>query len=186
MRFTPQDIDALKTELADTLKLLEQSGHDALRHAIDYHAVGFPGGASDGTPRGSDISDPTAGAVLRLNTAKADTDPDVWKSDPTAGYYTGLRTRCANLRNALADVRQQVNAIEARAASDIDDDGKRRRTVLGAGNCKACDVSRSGVGEDRLRGGLCDSCRKRFERDPARWGHDRVRFARDTRREQAK
>ncbi len=173
---TDADCDALIGEMEAELKAckadLKKPGKDlktARRLANDFAPDGHKSStAGDDSPRGTDVSDPTAAQVIRL----VERGPD-----PTQGYRSTLRNRVSNMRSAIADLAQTRTAITAHAEDPDAEDGVRRQS-LGAGNCRACDRDRSGVEHDRLRGGLCDRDRKRFERDSARWDHDQVRFER--------
>ncbi len=166
---TDQDCDALIAEMEQELEDCKADLKTARRLANDFAPDGHKSNTGiDDSPRGSDVSRPTEVQALRL----VERGPD-----PTQGYRSTLRNRVANLRNALADLSQTRTAIMARAA-DPDVEGDRRRPALGAGHCRACDRDCSGVGDDRLRGGLCDACRKRFHRTPEVWEHDQVMFAR--------
>jgi hypothetical protein len=140
--------------------------------------------------RSSTVSDPTGAAVVaierRTRPPGTPTDPDGnherhagWRTDPTEWWAIELGTltrAVVTLAGRLADL---VTAINAHADPDIDSQGRRRPT-LGAGLCLACDHNAPGTATDRLRGGLCDSCRKR----EARAGHpDRTTFVRVSRHE---
>ncbi len=173
---TDADIDALLAEMEQELKASKADLKTARRLANDFAPDGHKSSTgADDSPRGSEVSRPTEVMALRLVERGA---------DPTQGYRSTLRNRVANLRSALADLSQTRGSIMSRA-DDPDLEGDHRRPALGAGHCRACDRDCSGVENDRLRGGLCGACRTQFERNSAKWDHDRVWFARWKRAEPA-
>lgn len=121
----------------------------------------------DGPVSGGDRSDPTGRATSDQGDRMADAYAKAWRK----------------LRDDLRELRTLSVGIHAHASSDIVD--RAPRSPLGAGLCRACGVNCSGAPGDRLRGGLCDADRKRFTRNPERWGHDQVAFERARMREEA-
>lgn len=178
-----QHADRFTIDIRQLLAALDRGDlHDAARRALEFAGGGYPTG-SDG-PGSTDVSRPTEAAVLAMSTARTKHDRDVWSPDPTDMYAQGLRNKLVAAEQAVLELMRQMQVINSHGGDpDKEAESRLKRPALGAGNCRRCDCNATGVGDDRLRGGLCDACRKRFERDPARWGHDRTRYIAEGRRE---
>lgn len=81
-------------------------------------------------------------------------------NDPAAWWNLELATAWRALGDRLDKLIQLTTMIDE--VTKVDPNARPARA--GAGLCRACDHNATGVGDDRLRSGLCDPCRQRFRR----------------------
>lgn len=134
----------------------------------------------DGHPRGGGgevhgqaESTTTEAAALRL-AAPADSDqPDTWEdteNDLIASALNDVFGLLAEMAGISKSVQRRLDFIEGVR-------GKARVPGEIAGHCAACTRPVTGVGNDRLRAGYCDACRKAWARAgfPDRFGFEKTR-----------
>jgi hypothetical protein len=172
----PKHADRIISDAAQRITMLAMrtQEHTALGHSATRAEAWMPGprsGLGAEGPRSSGVSDPTGNAATNTR-------------DPSTRWAIELGLAAHRLADTIAQLEQLCATIDAQADREYDDRTRARKTALGAGACRACGVGCSGIGDDRLRGGLCDADRKRFTRDPGRWGHDQVAFERARMREE--
>lgn len=80
--------------------------------------------------------------------------------DPAAWWNLELATAWRAFGDRLDKLIQLTTMIDE--VTKVDPNARPARA--GAGLCRACDHNATGVGDDRLRSGLCDPCRQRFRR----------------------
>lgn len=121
-----------------------------LRKCRDMSVVpdGYPSGSTGAGGGGSDSSSVEAAVIARLG--KPQPDP-VGRSASLVLHW---------IRTTSKSSTQMVN--ELKFACDPHETVKGR--VSAAAICMACDKPVGGTEHDRLRGGLCDACRKAFNR----------------------
>jgi hypothetical protein len=139
-------------------------GEQARRRALDFVPGPGSGWNVGGNVRSTDVPDPTQRAAMRHHHQSEN-----WPEE--------LGEAMRALDAAAAKAIGIVSAIVSHAAAEFDEDGIRQKKV-GAGHCLACDYLAAGTAEDRLRGGLCDADRKRWQRAQDAWGNDRVPWLR--------
>lgn len=112
------------------------------------------GGSGDGSS--SEVSRPTERAALE----------NVDDEHRATIDFVHLRVIAAqrNLRGAADAARFLVGAIADAQRLGEKLQGRQADRHIGSGDCQACDKPCSGALNDRLRGGYCDACRKRWER----------------------
>lgn len=84
--------------------------------------------------------------------------------DLVAVWLSDLFQRTADLRYQVAGIERLLDLIEHRG------DGRTGRQSSVQGSCLACHRDVAGVGEDRLRSGLCPACRM----SKTRWSEGRA------------
>lgn len=125
----PAILDELKAAVVDAIRRDQEHDGDSLR------------GAGDGGPRGKGThSDPTLSAALQE-----------WESDP-------VHVNAVKLCEHLIEADNHLRAAHS-AAVRLGAYGRREResTLVECANSK-CDVTMTGIGEDRPRRGRCDRC----------------------------
>ena len=150
----------LVADAIDTLNALAALLVQAHSVAADLMADGLPSGNDSEPTSGGDVGRPTEAAVAQRERLAAG----------MAKIHTDLRATQTAARTAFYGVSTIAGKVE----------GSDSQLAPGQGNCLACDRWVSGTASDRIAGGYCGTCNKKWER----LGRpDRVRFQRDVLRQ---
>ena len=133
-------LTAMQSHLADAIA--------ALRDAQPGYPTATGGG---GAPRLDSAGNPP-GLDRYLN-----------QPDPAASDLRLLVTSTLTMLNA-ATVAHDIVARWGVASDDHHEGGRAPRRTISGGDCVACGSYCSGAHNDRLRSGLCDPCRKHWQR----------------------
>jgi hypothetical protein len=142
----------LATELERVAHLLRTAGPTAVDLADLLAARGWPSHTSGPTS----IDD---NGDVQLTSVEAAVDrPGPWVNiDDDLAH---------SMRTVWSDI-GRLSSIVARIVAHADADSAVERTTRrsGSGSCLACARHVAGSATDRLRAGMCDACRKAWERD---------------------
>lgn len=156
----------LAQQLRALATLIENDGPTAVRAATVLAARGYPAGTSgDGT--GSRTSD---------NTSSTERAAGVTTDDMRTGRYTGVDVRLAKLLRLIWKTGLDIETLLVDLLAHGDDVDL---VPAGTGDCECCKRFVRPTPErphDRLRSGLCDACRKAWDKankggqlDRGRW-----------------
>ena len=133
-------------EMAEVIEAMRDRGPELIRLAQMSAIPDGYGRGGNGTSRSTETAKPTEAAVLAL---EVDVD------DRVAQWLDELFGQVTQAVARLRRIHQLDYLVEHRG------DGRVGRQVTG-GECLCCERYVSGSASDRLRGGLCDTCRKAY------------------------
>lgn len=144
----PTSVSGVKVHAAEATRI----------HASDWST----GIAASRTDRDGGHSPGAVSRPTEHHAAAVSNDPAAWWNLELATAWRALGDRLDKLITLTKTI-DETTKVDQRA----------RPARAGAGLCRGCDHNATGVGDDRLRSGLCNPCRLRFRRshidDLAAW-----------------
>ena len=151
-------------EMAEIVEAMAGRGPELIRLAQMSAVPDGYGAGGSGTIQSTDVADPTLRTAARRNgwrlDGKDDDEPDgpPWvPNDRVNEWLDELFLQVTQAAARLRRIHQLDYLVEHRG------DGRVGRQVTG-GECLCCERYVSGSASDRLRSGLCETCRKAYDR----------------------